>query len=194
VSVENADGTIVHKTNIESEQVLSPQVSFQMLTMLEDVVDRGTGASARRLGVHGAVGGKTGTTNDYHDAWFVGFNSAVVAGVWVGFDQPEKIRDGATGARAALPIWAEFMKRTARRLPAQDFAPPGDLRAEELCSVSYLRPVEGCPTYTEYFKDGDDIPSRLCTIHEGTIRQRAQRALQGFFGALGRGIKGIFHR
>ena len=194
IEVQNADGERVHRTNIESEQVLSPQVSFQMLTMLEDVIDRGTGASARRMGVHGAVGGKTGTTNDYHDAWFVGFNSAVVVGVWVGYDQPARIREGGTGARVALPIWADFMRRTAQRLPPRAFQPPGELRAEELCHVSYLRPVEGCPTYTEYFKEGDDIPSRLCTIHQGTIKQRVQRAVQGIFGAIGKGLKGIFGR
>jgi membrane carboxypeptidase/penicillin-binding protein len=174
--------------------VLTPEVAFQMLTMLEDVIDRGTGAAARRLGVHGAVGGKTGTTNDYRDAWFVGFNSAVVAGVWVGYDQPTRIREGGTGARVALPIWADFMRRTAQRLPAHAFEPPGDMRSEDLCHVSYLRPVEGCPTYTEYFKEGDDIPSRLCTIHQGTIKQRVQRAVQGIFGAIGKGLKGIFKR
>jgi 1A family penicillin-binding protein len=194
IDVENADGELVHRTNIEKDQVLSPEVSFQMLTMLEDVIDRGTGAAARRLGVHGAVGGKTGTTNDYHDAWFVGFNSAVVAGVWVGYDQPERIRVGGTGARVALPIWADFMRRTAQRLPPHAFAPPGDMRAEELCHVSYLRPVDGCPTYVEYFKEGDDIPSRLCTIHQGSIKQRVQRAVEGVFGAIGRGLKGIFRR
>ena len=194
IEVQNADGDRVHRTNIESEQVLSPQVSFQMLTMLEDVIDRGTGAAARRMGVHGAVGGKTGTTNDYHDAWFVGFNSAVVVGVWVGYDQPARIREGGTGARVALPIWADFMRRSAQRLPPHAFQPPGELHAEELCHVSYLRPVEGCPTYTEYFKEGDDIPSRLCTIHQGTIKQRVQRAVQGIFGAIGKGLKGIFGR
>jgi 1A family penicillin-binding protein len=194
IEVENADGDRVHRVNIESEQVLSPQAAFQMLTMLEDVIDRGTGAAARRLGVHGAVGGKTGTTNDYRDAWFVGFNSAVVAGVWVGYDQPERIRAGGTGARVALPIWADFMRRTAQRLPAHAFEPPGDMRTEDLCHLSYLRPVEGCPTYTEYFKDGDDIPSRLCTIHQGNMKQRVQRAVQGVFGAIGRGLKGIFGR
>ena len=192
IDVENADGERVHRTNIETDQVLDPQVAFQMLTMLEDVIDRGTGAAARRLGVHGAVGGKTGTTNDYRDAWFVGFNSAVVVGVWVGYDQPERIRVGGTGARVALPIWADFMRRTAQRLPAHAFQPPGDMRTQELCHVSYLRPVEGCPTYVEYFKDGDDIPSRLCTIHQGNIKQRVQRAVQGIFGAIGRGLKGIF--
>ena len=81
------------------------------------------------------------------------------------------------------------MRRTAQRLPPHAFQPPGDMRTEELCHVSYLRPVEGCPTYTEYFKDGDDIPSRLCTIHQGNLKQRAQRAVQGIFGAIGKGTE-----
>ena len=101
---------------------------------------------------------------------------------------------GGTGARVALPIWADFMQRTAQRLPAHAFEPPGDMSTEQLCHVSYLRPVEGCPTYVEYFKAGDDIPSRLCTIHQGNMKQRVQRAVQGIFGASGRGLKGIFSR
>jgi membrane carboxypeptidase/penicillin-binding protein len=161
------------------------------VSMLQDVVDRGTGAAARRAGVRGSVAGKTGTTNDYHDAWFVGFSSSVVAGVWIGFDQPRKIHNGASGSRVALPIWADFMRRTARQLPATSIAPPSGLRDEELCLVSYQRPVEGCPTYIEFFKDGDDVPGRLCQIHEGTLKQRARRALEGFFGAIGRGIRGV---
>ena len=192
VSVQNASGETVHQVHIEREQILSEQVAFQMVTMLEDVVDRGTGASARQLGVRGPVGGKTGSTNDYRDAWFVGFSSSVVVGVWVGFDQPERIRAGGTGARVALPIWGDFMKRVSRRLPAEPFAPPPNLRSEELCLISYQRPVEGCPTYIEHFKDGDDIPSRLCTVHTGNLKQQVQKALQGLFGALGRGIRGIF--
>ena len=194
IEVENADGDLVHRTNIETEQVLSPQVSFQMLTMLEDVIDRGTGASARRLGVHGAVGGKTGTTNDYRDAWFVGFNSAVVVGVWVGYDQPARIREGGTGARVALPIWADFMRRTAQRLPAHAFQPPGDMRPRS-CATSriYVRSRDA-RSIRRYFKEGDEIPSRLCTIHQGNIKQRAQRAVQGIFGAIGKGLKGIFRK
>ena len=84
------------------------------------------------------------------------------------------------------------MRRVSRRLPAEPFAPPSDLRSEELCLISYQRPVEGCPTYVEHFKDGDEIPSRLCTIHEGNLKQEVQRAVQGLFGAIGRGIRGIF--
>ena len=191
VSVLNASGTNVRQVHVEREQILSPQVAFQMVTMLQDVVDRGTGSAARRLGVRGPVGGKTGTTNDYHDAWFVGFSSSVVAGVWVGFDQPDRIRAGGSGARIALPIWADFMRRVSGRLPSKPIAPPSDLRSEELCLISYQRAVGGCPTYIEHFKDGDEIPTRLCPIHTGNPRQQVQRAVQRFLSALGRGIKGI---
>jgi hypothetical protein len=84
------------------------------------------------------------------------------------------------------------MRRVADRLPAAPFSPPAELHQEELCAVSYHQPVEGCPTYVEYFKDGDEVPSRLCPIHPGNLKQRAARAIEGFFGALGRGIQGIF--
>ena len=79
-------------------------MAFQTLSMLRDVIDRGTGVGARAAGVVGPVGGKTGTTDEYHDAWFVGFSSSVVAGVWVGLDQPRPIGADAYAARVALPI------------------------------------------------------------------------------------------
>jgi 1A family penicillin-binding protein len=195
VSVADASNQIVHQVHIQRDEVLPGPVAFQMLTMLEDVVNRGTGAAARtRFGVSGSIGGKTGSTNDYRDAWFIGFSSSVVAGVWVGFDQPQKIREGGSGARIALPIWSDFMRRTARRLPATAFTPPSGLDDEELCLVSYQRPVEGCPTYIEYFKSGDDKPGLLCPLHEGTLKQRTRRVIEGVFGAIGRGIRGIFQR
>jgi membrane carboxypeptidase/penicillin-binding protein len=192
VSVLNASGEQVLRVHTERDRILSPQVSFQMVTMLQDVINRGTGASARRLGVRGAVGGKTGSTNDYRDAWFVGFSSSVVVGVWVGFDQPVRIRAGGSGARIALPIWSDFMRRVAGHRPPAPIEQPPDLQPEELCLLSYHRPVEGCPTYVEYFKDGDEHPTRLCPIHTGNLKQQVQRSLQGLFGALSRGIGGIF--
>jgi penicillin-binding protein 1B len=192
VAVRNGQGDIVHRVHIERERILSEQVAFQMVSMLQDVVDRGTGAGARRYGVRGAVGGKTGSTNDYRDAWFVGFSSSVAVGVWVGLDQPTRIRDGGSGASVALPIWADFMRRVARDLPAEPIAPPPDLHGEELCRLSYHRPLDGCPTYIEYFKNGDAIPTRLCEIHSGSFKQRAQRAVQGLLTALGEGLKAIF--
>jgi len=189
LSVTDAQGQEVYTEDVHKKRVLSAPVSYQMLSMLRDVVDRGTAAQARTLGVRGAVGGKTGTTDEYHDAWFVGFSSSVVAAVWVGFDTPAPIGREAYAARVAVPIWADFMKAVARTRPPAPFAVPEGLQAEELCSVSYLRPVEQCPTYVEYFKEGDAIPSTLCPVHKGTFKQRAARAVQGFFGRL-RGIFG----
>jgi 1A family penicillin-binding protein len=191
-SVENAAGEIVESMPVERERVLPEDVAFQMVSMLQDVVARGTGASARTLGVGGAVGGKTGSTNDYRDAWFVGFNSSVVVGVWAGFDQPQTIRDGGTGARIALPIWADFMRRVRRLAPARPFSPPAGLEPHELCLISYRRPVDGCPTYVEYFKEDDSVPSQLCPLHEGTFKEEAARAVDGLMRAIGKGIRGIF--
>jgi membrane carboxypeptidase/penicillin-binding protein len=163
-----------------------------MVTMLGDVMDRGTASAARRLGVTFPAGGKTGTTDDFKDAWFVGFSPTLVAGVWVGFDQPKTIGAEAFGARYALPIWADFMKRATRVRRPGSFERPAGLQDEALCLISYLKPVEGCPLYTEYFKEGDDIPDRLCELHRGTIRQRVTRTIQGWAAEVGRKIKGIF--
>ena len=146
------------------------------------------------LGVAGPIGGKTGTTDDYHDAWFVGFSTSVVAGVWVGFDQPAPIGPEAYGARVALPIWADFMKRAAATMPARDFPVPPDVTGHELCSVSHLKPLDDCPVYTEYFKEGDDVPSRLCPVHRGSLKQVAARAVQGILRGIGRSISGILGR
>jgi 1A family penicillin-binding protein len=194
ISVFDSGGRQVFDQAVEREQLIPPAVAFQMTSMLRDVVERGTGATARTLGVRGPVAGKTGTTDDYHDAWFVGYSTSVVVGVWVGFDQPAPIGREAYGARVALPIWADFMKRTARQLPAREFVVPPGIHGEELCSVSYLAPVEGCPIYTEYFKDGDTVPSALCPIHRGSFKQRTTRAIEGFFRGLGGKIAGIFRR
>jgi membrane carboxypeptidase/penicillin-binding protein len=174
--------------------VVSEAVAFQTLSMLRDVIDRGTGNGARTLGVTGPVGGKTGTTDDYHDAWFVGFSSSVVAGVWVGFDQPKPIGPSAYGARVALPIWADFMKRAAVVLPPREFVVPSSVDGEVLCRVSHLRPVEGCPLYTEYFKEGDDRPSQLCSLHRGSFEQIVARTADRFFRGIGRAVAGIFRR
>ncbi len=194
VSVFDANNSEVLERPVERTRVLDEAVAFQMVSMLRDVVERGTGAAVRALGVRGPVGGKTGTTDDYHDAWFVGFSTSAVVGVWVGLDQPAAIGRDAYGAKIALPIWADFMKRTARMLPARDFPVPDGVKGEELCSASYLRPVQDCPVYTEYFKSGDQIPTQLCPIHRGTLRQRATRAVEGLLRSLGSRIAGLFRR
>jgi len=194
ISVFDSGGRQVYDRLVDREQLISPAVAFQMTSMLRDVIERGTGAPARALGVRGPVAGKTGTTDDYRDAWFVGYSSSIVVGVWVGFDQPAPIGREAYGARVALPIWADFMKRTARQFPPSEFAVPPGIHPADLCSVSYLAPVDGCPVYTEFFKDGDAIPTALCPIHQGSLKQRASRAIDGFFRGLGGKIAGIFRR
>jgi 1A family penicillin-binding protein len=189
IRVVDADGGTAYENAVRSERAISPQTAYQMVAMLSDVLDRGTGTAARRLGVRFPAGGKTGTTNDFKDAWFVGFSSSIVVGVWVGFDQPKRIGRDAYGSKYALPLWSDFMRRAGRvRRPAA-FVMPDGLRDEELCQVSYQRPVEDCPIYTEYFKTDDKIPGRLCPVHEGSIKQRVRRAVEGFLSVLGRRIR-----
>ena len=162
-----------------------------MLSMLRDVVDRGTASSARSLGLDAPVAGKTGTTNEFKDAWFVGFSSSVVAGVWVGFDQPAPIGRYAYAARVALPMWVSFMRAATRQRRADEFEPPPGLRPVKLCSVSYERPVEGCPRYVEHFKDGDKVPSRRCGLHGGSPWEDAERAVDAALDRLRRRLRRI---
>jgi penicillin-binding protein 1A len=98
------------------QRVLRPQNAFLMTSMMQDVVRRGTGRRARKLGRHD-LAGKTGTTNDHHDAWFCGFNRKLVVTTWVGFDQPRSLGNGETGSRAALPMWIAFMKEALQGIP-----------------------------------------------------------------------------
>jgi 1A family penicillin-binding protein len=193
--VLDADGGVAYDNPVSREQVIEEPVAYQVVSMLEDVVNRGTAAAARSAyAVRFPVAGKTGTTDDFKDAWFVGFTTSVVAGVWVGEDQPATIGKEGYGARYALPIWSEFIKAAAKKRGAREFLPADGMQEVQLCKVSYLKPVEGCPTYTEYFKEGDNIPSRLCPIHQGTVKQQIQRAVKGFFSGLGKKLKGIFGR
>jgi penicillin-binding protein 1A len=192
VRVLDADGGVAMDTPVQTERVISPQTAYQIVSMLADVVDRGTGTAVRRTGVAFPVGGKTGTTNEFKDAWFVGFSSNLVVGVWVGFDQPRTIGRDAYGSRYAAPLWADFMRRASRtRVPAP-FDVASGLKEVTLCRVSYARPVEGCPTYTEYLKPDDEAPGRLCAVHQGSLKQQVRRAIEGIVSNLGRRIRGIF--
>ena len=112
---------VLEKRDVKLEQVISPSLAYTMNQLLKGVMDRGTGAPARRWGFTRPVAGKTGTTNDYKDAWFVGYTPELLAVVWVGYDGPAKI--GLSGAEAALPIWTEFMKAATANMPVTDFTP-----------------------------------------------------------------------
>jgi 1A family penicillin-binding protein len=189
VQVVDNDGYAALNREVQRRPVLSESTAFQMVSMLGDVIDIGTGAGARALGVRFPAGGKTGTTDDYKDAWFIGFSSSMVAGVWVGFDQPATIGQNGYGARYALPIWADFMSRTARIRKPAPFRVPTTVEAMSLCRVSHLKPREGCPTYTEYFKHADEIPENKCDVHRGPS---AAEVIGTIFSRIGRSIGKIF--
>ena len=138
---------VLEKRDVRSEQVISPQLAFMMNDLLKGVLDRGTGAMARRLGFTRPAAGKTGTTNDYKDAWFVGYTPDLLAVVWVGFDGPSKLN--LSGAEAALPIWTDFMKSATATMPVTDFvapAPmPGSEEAPNSCPPGEEGTIVPCP-------------------------------------------------
>jgi penicillin-binding protein 1A len=189
IQVLDNDGYAVFNRAVERRPVISEGIAFQMVSMLSDVVDVGTGAAARSLGVRFPVAGKTGTTDEFRDAWFVGFSSSIVAGVWVGFDKPATIGPDGYGAQYALPIWADFMSKTARVRKPEPFRVPTTVEAMPLCRVSHMLPRETCPVYSEYFKYGDLVPDDKCDVHRGPS---AAEVIGGIFSRIGKGIGKIF--
>src|SRR6266480_3379455 len=118
--VTSYEGALLEEAHPEVHDVLSPEVARSMTAMLEEVIQFGTGIQAKALGRPAA--GKTGTTQDYTDAWFVGYTPQLTAGVWVGFDDKQiSLGKKETGARAALPIWLEFMQGAVAGTPLMDF-------------------------------------------------------------------------
>jgi membrane carboxypeptidase/penicillin-binding protein len=148
--------------------------------MLADVVDAGTAVRARTMGFTLPAAGKTGTTNDFVDAWFVGFTPKIVAGVWVGFDQPRTIVKNGFAAQLAVPLWTRFMKVATKGDAKTWFEPPPDVVKVEVCRISGMLPIEGCKhvgamntageitsknmVYADYFVRGRE-PLRTCTVH-----------------------------
>jgi penicillin-binding protein 1A len=124
--VEDAEGQVLEKHAPLGERVMSEQQAYVMTSMLQGVVQRGTATRAKVLSR--PVAGKTGTTNDFIDAWFVGYSPTLVAGVWVGIDDREPLGYKEAGGRAALPIWIEFMQQALERIPLQDFVTPPHIR------------------------------------------------------------------
>jgi penicillin-binding protein 1A len=134
--VTSYDGALLEEAHPEVHDVISPDVARTMVAMLEEVIQFGTGVAAKALGRPAA--GKTGTTQDYTDAWFVGFTPQLTAGVWVGFDDKQiSLGKKETGARAALPIWLEFMQGALAGTPVTDF--PNVVPLEQLAGEHQLQ-------------------------------------------------------
>ncbi len=163
--VENAQGEVLFEAKPAAEQVLSPQTAFLMTSMLSDVVNYGTAYRARQEGFTLPAAGKTGTTNDYVDAWFVGFTPNLVTGVWIGFDKPRTIISNGFAGEIAVPMWARFMKQATANDKPEAFKSPQGLSAVNVCRQSGRLPGAFCDrVITEYFARGT-APTEQCQDH-----------------------------
>ena len=157
----------------DPDQLLDPRVAFVMTNLMKEVVTHGTGHAAQSLGRPAA--GKTGTTNEYLDAWFVGFTPNVVTGVWVGYDNQKPLGSGETGAKAALPIWLSFMTEAVKAYPNVDFiVPPGVVFASIDPTTGKLAPQNSASSIKEAFIEGTE-PT------EASEKSAASPDLQGNF-------------
>src|ERR1700682_6511490 len=166
-----------------SAAALDPSAAWMTSQLMEEVLTRGTAASARSLGFKLPAAGKTGTTNDYKDAWFGGYTSTMTLWVWVGFDQPVTIIPHGYGAALALPVWTQVMnKAAAQGYPAQPLQPAMPIQHAMVCSISNHLATTGCQaagTAYEIDLPADKVPTVACEVHGGEQLQFADR-LQGF--------------
>ncbi|HWC46943.1 MAG TPA: penicillin-binding transpeptidase domain-containing protein, partial [Casimicrobiaceae bacterium] len=147
---------------------LDPRDAFQLTSMLQSVVNDGTGREVRMLGARGPIAGKTGTTNNGTDVWFVGYTPSLVAGVWFGFDTPRSLGDAATGGRLAAPAWAEFYERGwPQGAREAGWRPPAGLVSRVIDADNGALATPWCPhTQLEWFRLGTE-PTMYCPEHGG---------------------------
>jgi penicillin-binding protein 1A len=177
VRVEDQAGNVLWAPTPNVTPVLPPAEAWIMVNMLKDVVLRGTAfARVWNAGFHLPSAGKTGTTNDGADVWYVGFTADLVAGVWIGFDRPKKIMTDAQGGRLAAPAFTAFMLDAYRRKPEPpDWPRPAAVLARQVDSLTGLLAGPACASraYTEYFLPGTE-PHRIC--RPGELGMQALRA------------------
>jgi penicillin-binding protein 1A len=162
VRVVNQDGEVVWSQQPEARQVLDPGVAFITTSILQDVVDRGTGTAVRAAGYREPAAGKTGTTQDAADVWFVGYTSELVGTVWIGFDKRVRITRSGTGGEMAAPVWGRIMRRIGAR--SSGWSPPAGVETATVDDMGQVI-ASGCTpqgaTRTEYFIGGS-APGMNC--------------------------------
>ncbi len=180
--IEDRRSQVVYKNRRVGYRVLTPEATWMTSRILEKVMAKGgTGSSAREMGFTAPSGGKTGTTDDYWDAWFLGYSSRLTGGVWVGLDQPETIIDHGYGSRLALPIWVDVMKAAGAMKDYQPGALPEamDVMQVELCRISGKLVNRDCRqkgvAYRERVPD-TLIPRTVCDVHRGGSVPRQKRS------------------
>jgi penicillin-binding protein 1A len=171
VRVENARQEVLWQQTPSRTTVLSPEESWIMVDMMKDVIRRGTAAgSVWGAGFHYPAGGKTGTTNDGTNVWFIGYTADLLAGVWIGFDKPRKIMSDAQGGRLAAPAWTAFMTDVYRQRPAPpDWPRPMSIITREIDYSTGLLQTPYCPRNlvgAEFYIPGTE-PTRECDVHMG---------------------------
>ena len=180
--VEDQEGRVLFRAADRVTRAMSENTAFLMASMMADVIDTGTGSRARQLGFTLPAAGKTGTTNQFRDAWFAGFTPALVAGVWVGFDEPKTILQNGYASDVAVPMWARFMKAATRGDPPRWLAAPSGVSTLAVCRVTGKLATSGCDhvamvdqdgtvqhrstVYMEYFAAGTE-PIESCELHAG---------------------------
>lgn len=176
--IDDQDHNPIYRAAHVTMPALDPGATWMTSQLMEEVLTSGTAASAKSLGFKLPAAGKTGTTNDYKDAWFVGYTTALTCGVWVGFDQPVTIVARGYGAALALPVWTQVMTKASARYPAQELQTTIPLVRATVCSFSNHLATTGCTaagTAYEVTLPDDKLPQVPCEIHGGSQTQFAQK-------------------
>jgi penicillin-binding protein 1A len=162
--IENKKGEVLFESKPEPEKVIPEETAYIMTSMLKSVVEEGTGWRAKRLSR--PVAGKTGTTNNLHDAWFVGYTTDYISGVWVGFDHEKSLGKEETGSKAACPIWTDFMEDIHKGVPKNDFKVPDNIIFQRIDAETGLLPgPETKDTILECFVKGTE-PTKTSPVKE----------------------------
>jgi penicillin-binding protein 1A len=194
--IEAPDGTVLWKAETQTAPAMDPRDAYEVTTMLRGVIDYGTGRAVRDAGITAPLAGKTGTTNNGSDVWFIGFTPTLVAGIWFGYDTPRSISSNATGGRLAAPAWAEIFTSGWRDHGAGFAPPPGmvpaiiDPESGQLANAWCPRKVQ------EWYKPGSQ-PTDMCSLHAepadtSNALNQLPNQLQHAFDAIKRGLGRIF--
>jgi len=177
--VLDENGKILEQRHTSIKRVISPAKAFIMSSMLRSVVEEGTARSLKDMGILFPVGGKTGTTNDFKDAWFVGYTPNILALVWVGFDDGSSVH--ASGAGAALPIWAELMRMLPQFVSGNWFKVPPGVVKRTVCSESGQQALKNrCPHPVEEYFLADNVPEDYCSIHRWVRLRHFMKGVKDF--------------
>jgi penicillin-binding protein 1A len=161
--ITDAQGRLIEENIPQGQDAANPAVAYVLTQMLRGAIERGTGVAARSLGR--PIAGKTGTTNDFSNAWFVGYTPSIAAGVWVGHDRVRTLGRDETGARAALPIWIALMREVLKDRPAEDFALPENVTMARVDMVTGFLANPTCPRPVIMAFLAGTEPTRFCPIH-----------------------------